>query len=143
MKILFTVATILAAILFCSACAPITRTPTELDVANNLFAEKRYADAVSAYRAVIRNNPDPQTDAEARFRLAYALAFYENPQLDYAKSIHEFEEFLRLYPEHEKASEAKNIVHILRTVERLNKNIQELKKLDIRHEEKRKQRKVR
>lgn len=140
---IYTAATILAAALFCSACAPVTRQGRELDTANNLFAEKRYADAMSTYRSVIRNNPDPRTDAEARFRLAYALSFYENPQPDYAKSIQEFEEFLRLYPEHEKAADAKNLRHILRTLERLNKNIEELKKLDIRHEEKRKKRQVR
>jgi len=47
---------------------------------------------------------------------------------------------LRLYPEHAKVNEAQNWLQVLKTLDHLNKNIEQLKRLDIKHEEKRKRR---
>ncbi len=123
-----------------TGCASLTHPVSELTAADKLASEKKYTEAVSAYMAIIKNNSDPDISAEARFRLAYTLVAYDNPQADYPKALQEFEEFLRLYPTHEKAEEAKTWRQALKTIERLSKNIEELNRLDIRHEEKRKRR---
>lgn len=134
------VSILFAATILGTGCASLTPPDRELMVADGLVAQKKYTEAVSAYRTIIKNNSDPEISAEVRFRLAYILISHDNPQPDYPKALQEFEEFLRLYPAHEKAEEAKTWRQALKTIERLNKNIEELKRLDIRHEEKRKRR---
>ncbi len=129
----------LSLILF-SSCAALTVPGREVRSADNLFKEKRYNDAVAAYRKVLRDYPGSSSAADARYNLALALAFYDNPQKDYPQALQEFEEFLKLYPDHEKAQEAQNWRQVLKTLERLNKSIEELQQLDIKHEEKRKKR---
>ena len=116
-----------------SSCAVLTVPGREVRAADSLFKEKRYNDAITAYRKVLHDYPDSSWAADARYRLALALAFYDNPQKDYHLSVQEFEEFLKLYPKHESAQEARNWREVL-------KSIEELKQLDIKHEEKRKKR---
>ena len=122
------------------ACAFLTAPGRQLREADFFFRENKYHDAVARYRTVIRDNPDSSWAADAQFRLAAALAHYDNPQRDYSQALREFEEFLRLYPEHAKVNEAQNWLQVLKTLDHLNKNIEQLKRLDIKHEEKRKRR---
>jgi TolA-binding protein len=89
---------------------------------------------------VLRDYPGSSSAAEARYSLALTLAFYDNPQKDYPQALQEFEEFLKLYPDHEKAQEAQNWRQVLKILDHLNKSIEELQQLDIKHEEKRKKR---
>jgi TolA-binding protein len=112
----------------------------EVRTGDGLFREKRYSDAVTAYRRVLHDYPGSSSAADARYRLALTLAFYDNPQKDYPQALQEFEEFLKLYPDHEKAQEAQNWRQVLKTLDHLNKSIEELQQLDIKHEEKRKKR---
>ncbi len=112
----------------------------EVRTADSLFREKQYSNAISTYRKVLREYPDSSSAADARYNLALALAFYDNPQKDYPQALQEFEEFLKLYPNHERAQEAQNWRQVLKTLDRLNKSIEELQQLDIKHEEKRKKR---
>jgi hypothetical protein len=56
-----------------------------------------------------------------------------------------FDEFLRVYPDNERAHDARNWRSVLKMVqelkkenEHLTKSIEELKRIDIRHEEQRK-----
>jgi outer membrane protein assembly factor BamD (BamD/ComL family) len=123
-----------------SSCAVMTVPGREVRTADSLFKEKRYNEAVTAYRKVLRDYPGSSSAAEARYRLALTLAFYDNPQKDYAQAQQEFEEFLKLYPVHKKAQEAQNWRQVLKTLDHLNKSIEELQQLDIKHEEKRKKR---
>lgn len=121
-----------------SSCAVMTIPGRAVRTADGLFREKRYNDAVIAYRKVLRDHPDSAWAAEAKYNLALALAFYDNPQKDYAQALQEFEEFLKLYPDHERAQEAQNWRQALKTLDRLSKNIEQLKQLDVKHEEQRK-----
>jgi outer membrane protein assembly factor BamD (BamD/ComL family) len=124
---------ILFSLILLSSCAVLTVPGREVRAADSLFKEKRYNDAITAYRKVLHNYPDSSWAADARYRLALALAFYDNPQKDYHLAVQEFEEFLKLYPKHENAQEAQNWREVL-------KSIEALKQLDIKHEEKRERR---
>lgn len=68
----------------------------------------------------------------------------QNPRKDYAQVLIHFEKFLSLYPKHERAADARNWRQAIKVIldakkenERLLKNIDKLKQLDMRHEQKR------
>jgi len=117
---------------------------TELQKAISLENEKKYPDAIAAYRKIIANAPQSPVAADALFSIAYLHAFYDNPQRDYAQALADFEKFEKLYPNHEKAREARNWEAVLKLIldtkkenVRLRKSIEQLEKVDISHEEKR------
>jgi outer membrane protein assembly factor BamD (BamD/ComL family) len=121
---------------------------TELRNAENLFTQRKYSDAVNSYRKILTASPAPApvVAANAQYGIAFLLAYYDNPQRNYAQAIQEFDEFLRLYPDNARARDAQNLRFILKAVietkkenEHLNRSIEQLKKLDIRHEERRKE----
>lgn len=106
--------------------------------------EKKYEDAITTYKKILVKSPQSEGAADALFQIAYVQTLYDNPQKDYAKAILNFDEFIKRYPGHTRHQEAENWRFILRTIldlrkenDRLHKNIEQLKKLDIRHEEKR------
>jgi outer membrane protein assembly factor BamD (BamD/ComL family) len=106
--------------------------------------EKRYHEAIAAYRKIAADAPQSPVAADALFEAAYLQTFYENAQKDYAQALQGFEDFLKRYPGHLKAAEARNWRVVLKTIldarkenDRLNRSIEELKQLDIRHEERR------
>lgn len=81
---------------------------------------------------------------DAQFEVAYLQAAYDNPAKDFAQALAGFNEFLWRYPNHAKARDAENWRAVLKLIldmkkenDRLNKSIEQLKKLDIRHEERR------
>jgi tetratricopeptide (TPR) repeat protein len=103
----------------------------------------RYREAIEAYRQAAAG-PEKDAAAEALFQAAYLLAYYENPRKDYAQSLQAFELYIRRYPAAAQHRQARNWRAILKTIldlqadiERLNHTIEELKKIDISHEEKR------
>jgi TolA-binding protein len=138
---------------------------TEFYQADNYLKEKKYPEAITAYRQIAKETSSPERAANAQFALASALASYDNPQKDYATALQEFDQFLTLYPDDEKAHDAqqwrsllqlivklendneslsKNIEQNKQTIEQykqniehLNKSIEQLKEVDIRHEERR------
>ena len=112
--------------------------------ADSLAKSKKYTEAVATYQKVLREHPDTSQAADATFNLAVVLSSYDNPRRDYALALQEFEEFLKSYPDHKRAHEANNWRQALKTLmetikdnERLKKNIEQLKRLDVRQEEKR------
>jgi outer membrane protein assembly factor BamD (BamD/ComL family) len=134
---------------------------TEFYHADSFLREKKYPEAITAYRQIAKDTTSPERAANAHFALASALAYYDNPQKDYALALQEFDEFLTRYPDAEKAQEArqwrsllqaiielkkenenltKNIEQYKQNIDHLNKSIEQLKQLDIRHEERRKSR---
>jgi len=116
---------------------------TEFQNAANLVKEKKYGDANAVYRKIATDSQSPVASA-ALFETSYLLVIPDNPQKDYAMALQGFEDFVKRYPGHPKASDAENWRAVLRLAldmkkenDHLNKSIEQLKKLDIRHEEKR------
>jgi outer membrane protein assembly factor BamD (BamD/ComL family) len=107
---------------------------TELYRAEGLLKERNYPEAITAYREIAKDAASPERAANAQFSLASALAYYDNPQKDYALALQEFDQFLKLYPDDEKAQEAQQWSSLLRMIvelekenENLNKNIEQYK----------------
>jgi outer membrane protein assembly factor BamD (BamD/ComL family) len=107
---------------------------TEMYRAEDLLKERDYPEAISAYRQIAKESANPERAANAQFFLASALAYYDNPQKDYALALQEFDQFLKLYPDAEKAEEAQQwgsllrmIIELERENENLNKNIEQYK----------------
>jgi outer membrane protein assembly factor BamD (BamD/ComL family) len=116
----------------------------DLQKAIILEKERKYPDAIAAFQKIFIEFPQSPVAADALFAIAYIHAYYDNPQKDYAQALADFSEFEKLYPNHEKASEAQNWQVILKSIldmkkenNRLRKSIEALENVDIRHEEKR------
>jgi outer membrane protein assembly factor BamD (BamD/ComL family) len=125
---------------------PLSVKVVELQNAENLFSQRKYSDAVNAYRKIVTASPAPTraVAANAQYGIAFTLAYYDNPQRNYAQAIQELDEFLRMYTTDSRVPEAQNLRFILQSCidfkkdnEHLKKSIEQLKNLDIRHEERR------
>jgi len=123
---------------------PVTGPETDYRIAAAYAKEKKYHEAIALYRKIAVDSPKSPAAADALFEVAYLSAFYDNPQKDYAQALSVFEDFLKRYPNHLKASDARNWRAVLKVVldarkenERLKESIEQLKELDIRHEERR------
>ena len=106
--------------------------------------EKRYQEAVTMYKNIVVQSPRSDAAANAQYQIAYVQTLYDNPQKDYARALQSFTEFIERYPHDVKLLDAENWRFILKMMldlkkenERLSRSIEELKKLDIRHEEQR------
>ncbi len=126
-----------------AGCAAVMQ--PELSRADVLFRQKQYDEALEGYRKVLSLPYSPARDAAARYAIAVTLAYYDNPHRNYAQALEAFNDFLQRYPNHEKAVEAHNWKSVLKALhdekrdcEELRARIEQLKRLDIRHEEKRK-----
>ena len=141
---------ILLTVILLSGCATTPQIPVatgpEVDYQNAaVFAkEKKYSDAIAAFRKIADEKPRSPFAADSLFEAAYLQAFYDNPQKDYAQALADFDEFLKRFPKHTKSREAKNWRMVLKTVvdakkenEQLRESIEHLIQLDIRHEEQR------
>jgi TolA-binding protein len=122
----------------------LTGPESEYQDALNRVKEKKYQEALSICRKIASDSPQSPVAADAFYETAYLLVFYDNPQKDYNQALSGFDEFLKRYPDHAKAEDARNWRGVLKTIldarkenEHLIKNIEQLKKLDIRHEERR------
>lgn len=138
---------VLLAIIWLSGCATgviVTGPEKEFQAAEISVKEKKYKEAVSAYKKIMAETPDSALAADALFELSLVYVNQFNPQRDFAHAIQSFEEFIRRYPDNRRADEARSWSSVLRSVQELKKNnehlnesIEQLKRLDIRHEEKR------
>ncbi len=138
---------VLIALIILAGCASFkmeTQPERDFKTAAAAVNGKRYEEAVTMYQKILGEFPQSESAADALFQIAYVQTFYDNPQKDYAGALQSFDEFIKRYPGHARYQEAENWRFILRTIldlrkenDRLHKNIEQLKKLDIRHEEKR------
>ncbi len=138
------------AALLCIAlgCAPLTaHRHQDQELANALFQQKKYAEAAEQYRKLLTPQSASESDAAARYSLGVLYAYHDNPHRDYNQAVEAFDDFIRRYPHHERAAEAENWRSTIKLIQeeakekdQLKKSIEQLKRLDIRHEEKRKER---
>ena len=140
-------ALVLIVVVLLSGCAttPVATGP-EADYRNAAaFAkENKYTEAIATYRKLADDASHSALAADSLFEAAWLQAFYDNPQKDYAQALAGFDEFLKRFPKHAKAQEARNWRVVLKMIvdtkkenDRLRKSIEQLNKLDIRHEERR------
>jgi outer membrane protein assembly factor BamD (BamD/ComL family) len=128
-----------------SACARI-KGYRDAEYADSLFNKKQYAEAIAEYDRIAREARGTNRGANALYFSASARVYYGNPDNDYVRSMQAFDEFLQIYPNDSRAEDARNWLHTIKLVvelkkenERLLKKIDQLKKIDIRHEERRRQ----
>ncbi len=116
----------------------------QFESAQQLLNEQRYPEAISLFHKVIQEAPRSEWAARAQYGIATAYISAENPQKDFTQALAEFEEFLYRFPNDELAPDARNWRQVIKVLletkkenERLNRNIEELKQLDMRQERKR------
>lgn len=139
---------VLLAVIWFAGCATtsvVTMPEKQFQDAAVSAKEKRYKDAVATYNKIMADSPDSALAADALFEVALIHAHHDNPQRDYAQASRTFSDFLKRYPDNRRTDEARTWISVLKTVqelkkqnEHLNDSIEELKQLDIKHEEKRK-----
>lgn len=129
----------------CAATSVVTGPEKQFQDATISVKEKRYNEAVAACNKIMAEAPDSPLAADALFEIALINVHLDNPKRDYVQASRMFAEFAKRYPDNRRADEALTWISVLKTVqelkkqnERLNESIEELKQLDIRHEEKRK-----
>lgn len=120
-----------------SSCAVLTESGRDLYSADSLSRNKKYSDATATYRKMLQEHPDSLYAADARYGLAMSLVAFDNPQKDYAQALREFEEFAKLSPEDSRMPDVQNWIAVLKTLSDRNRSLEQLKRLDIRHEERR------
>lgn len=104
----------------------------------------KYADAVKTYKTVVQNHQNTNWAGTAQYESAVIYLSANNPLKDYAQALAKLDEFITQYPNHDRTMEAKNwrmalktLLELKRENDHLNKNIERLKQLDMRQEEKR------
>lgn len=127
-----------------AGCASLGLQNARFSKADQLVREKKYNDAVAIYETIAKQDSGTKRGANALLAAAKTRALYDNPHKDYVPAIQLFEDFLRKYPDHEQAREAhqwryflKALMELKKENDRLNQNIEQLKKIDIKHEERR------
>jgi TolA-binding protein len=138
---------VLFAIVVLSGCASLgLQSGSEKDFQDATVSvkEKKYSAALAGFQNILREAPNSDLAKDAQLEIALIHTVPDNPQKDFIQAIHEFETFLKLHPDDQRVPEARAWIAVLRAVhdlkkenELLKKNIEELKQLDIRHEERR------
>jgi outer membrane protein assembly factor BamD (BamD/ComL family) len=141
---------ILALLLLVAGCAGAPAAKADHARSNQTAAAealgKSYRDAMAKNQRIAAENPRSEAAAEARFQMAYILTLPDNPQRDYESALQAFDDYLRRYPRHPRFAEAQSWRAVLKAIVdlraenvRLTKVIDQLKTIDIQHEEKRAQ----
>ena len=147
------IAIVFIAIMAATGCARLSGGQDELaaESARELLAKAdtqvksgKYAEAAATYISVVQNHQNTEWAATAHYEGAIIHLSAGNPQKDYAQALARLDEFITQYPKHARATEAKNwrlavktLLELKKENDRLNKNIERLKQLDMRQEEKR------
>jgi hypothetical protein len=106
----------------------------------------KFAGEMARLEEIAKNDPDPFARAEAHLSRARLYSSYKNPNPDYRQALRELEKYLSFNPPKGKTVEIRNWLAILRELDRVKKEnndlkdiLERLKNLDITIEEKRKQ----
>lgn len=129
---------------FLDSMTPEDTDNARLKSSDDLRKNGKFADALAGYRALLDQPPSLQIAAAARYSIALLHVLPDNPGRDYSQALAEFDEFIRLFPQHTRTDEARSWAALLKSAletqkenERLSKNIERLKQLDVKQEEKR------
>ncbi len=124
--------------------APPAASSAEIEEARKLIKGRQYPDALSVLEKALQQKEASAMVPEIRYLIATIYVAADNPQKDYAEAFTEFDEFVHLYPDHDRAVEAKSWRQAIKSLldarkenERLHKTIEGLKQLDVRQEQKR------
>ncbi len=116
----------------------------ELVQADSLQHEKKYREALDIYEKVAKDSSGTERGAVALFSAGKVRLLFDSPQKEYQRALQNFDEFLARYPNDSLAADAQAWRTLLKTVldlrkenEHLSKSIEELKRVDIRQEERR------
>ncbi len=109
----------LAILLLAFGCAPLLHGHSaqeyqKYENAKMLFDKGSYREARGAYLDLAEAYPQSPRTEKALFNASYILVYYKNPDKDYDKARHEFEEFLKRYPKSELAGEAQSWVGLVK-----------------------------
>lgn len=114
--------------------------------AQSLFSQGKYQEALQVYRQIVHDHPSSSLAAEAQFRIGYTLSYFQNPQQDHGEALKEFQQVLNQFPKSKWVDEAKNRIAALSQLlnqraenQRLQQDLQQLMKLDIESEKRRKE----
>jgi outer membrane protein assembly factor BamD (BamD/ComL family) len=135
-------AIMLFTLILLSGCAPLgilTDSMIDFRDAGILVKENKFQEALSAYNKIVTETAPSALAADVLYEIGLIHAHPDNPKQDYAKAVQAFEKFMKGYPDHDKASEVRIWISSLKTVQELNKQIDQLKRIDIRHEERRRE----
>lgn len=128
----------------CAAMGITTGPAKDLDEAALLARENKFQEAAAVYQKIQMQSPQTPGAAEAEYEAALLHASPDNPQKDYAQATRLLENFLKQHPNNRRVHDArvwisllKNIQDLKKENEHLSTNIEQLKQLDIRHEERR------
>jgi outer membrane protein assembly factor BamD (BamD/ComL family) len=138
---------ILLVILLCglSSCAGMQQMQDpELWKAESLEQEEKFKEAADAYEKLADQYLGTSRGEEALFSAGRVRSRHDNPQKEYQRALQDFDEFIKTYPNSDRAGDAQTWRSLIRTIlelkkenERLSKSIEELKRVDIQHEERR------
>jgi outer membrane protein assembly factor BamD (BamD/ComL family) len=110
----------------------------------SLAQEGKFTESIEAYRKIIQDNPNSAESAFAQYGMAMVYITADNQQKDYPQALAKLDEFITQYPDNMMIQDARNwrytikaLLDVKRDNDRLNKNIERLKQLDMRQEEKR------
>jgi outer membrane protein assembly factor BamD (BamD/ComL family) len=128
----------------CARMQPQPIQDVDIRLAESLVQEKKFKEAAELYENVATRSLGTALGAEALFSAARVRCQYDNPQKEYQHALQNLDEFLKTYPDNELAGDAQDRRSLIRTIlelkkenERLSNSIEELKRVDIRHEEQR------
>ncbi len=116
-----------------------------LNAGRALFAQGDYGNATKEYEKVLGSSGSDQT-AEALFFIGLISAYPANPAKDYGKSLLMLKKMVREHPHSPLVEQARTLIALVqdneklnRMIEQLNTVIEELKRVDIGVEQKRKE----
>lgn len=127
---------------------PIGERPAErhFKKAEALFADGKYAQAITEYRLIVSQYPEDDLADEALYGAAYAEIYFKNPKPDHSSAGRDFLNLTQKYPESPLKDRAQNWIATLDQLkslqsesEKLRKDLRRLLELDVQSEKKRKE----
>jgi TolA-binding protein len=115
-------------------------------MAKNLLDQNDFEGALKEYQKLLTQSGQHSPADEALFQIGMIYAHFGNPKKDYGKSLTFLKKLLKDFPQSPRAEQARLWVGLLQeherltqTVQKLQQTLEEIKKVDIEIEEKKKE----